>query len=33
MVANNENHSTDKPDEPVTEENIYDNNETENQNN
>lgn len=28
--TNNENHSTNKPDEPVTEENIYDNNETEN---
>lgn len=26
----NDNHFTDKPDEPVTEENIYDNNETEN---
>ena len=31
--TNNENHSTNKPDEPVTEENIYDNNETEIQNN
>ena len=31
--TNNENHLTDKPDEPVTEENICDNNETENQNN
>ena len=30
--TNNENHSTNKPDEPVTEENIY-NNETEIQNN
>ena len=31
--TNNENHLTDKPDKPVTEENIYDNNETENQKN
>ena len=31
--TNNENYLTDKPDEPVTEENICDNNETENQNN
>ena len=31
--TNNENHSTDKPDEPVREENIYNNNEMENQNN
>ena len=31
--TNNENHSTDNRDEPVTEENIYDNTEMENQNN
>ena len=31
--TNNENHLTDKPDKSVTEENIYDNNETENQKN
>ena len=30
--TNNENHSTNKPDESIMEENIYDNNERENQN-